>query len=1016
MNDNRHTSSTLGQSAAQEAKSMVMDDLVGRKDWQGSKLGYITGFSVITDGVSRIKGTLVDLASGIKTFYRAAVGTEDNSKLPAVDEAVTGAKERFEAAVRLHRKSPEDLAFMMTNSHRGFYLYAVFFTIVMVLGIASLRYGNISGLPTVLDVAIRFALIPALFALMIRYGYLNWIVRRRELGGFGAYLASGDIFPSKDLPKAIALVVLAIAGLAMLDPVAAFAQTASSVTSSTPIDLFRDPGKDDVFVNMLGYVVPGIGPITGTPTNGHVALGTGFMAFSAVLMLFSSMMLSWHVLVGVIASAYSGKVLGERWHQIWAPGRVVLGLGSLAPIANGYGAAQILIVYLIVWGGNLANTIWVPYLTELGNGLNPSAVGAASLPSNLDGNATQQDNRAAVISRLAGADDVIFQIARREICSATLARYFEVNGALAKSSTSSNARPIYKSLDNSAKMEASSPITSAISAANAWIFSKVGDATTYNTDYKYDYGSVCGSISVTVSSLGSSSDGSLQAKQLEAGARFDTARKTAVEQAAKLIRPWAKQVAETYVNNGSASNAFDQNKSDNTDLQNDGLRRMSDAMKQYRETVMTAAQEEIAALDTTKNGKSLVQTLVNEASAKGWATAGTYYITLGQVQGAAYSKATARPTFEDISPNVASGTTDGWMKSLLGTSNEPGSLTGFEAFWNERGRETFASIDPDSARAGRMSRSAESPLDRMLKALGTDLLMTTTVGMMADLNPFNPMKSMIDFGHLVLNIFYGILALMIGAKLLSMIGTVATKLSPAGAAAGAVSSAFSSLLSSGAAPVVSFLQMLILAIFAVGIIHAYVLPMVPFIQVLFFLIGMLTLLVEALIAAPLWAFFHVRMDGQELVDNVQKPGYMIAFNLILRPSLMILGLIMSMFVFGAVTWFISKTYTIAVVAAGGEHSVGPIGTIVMIVILTFLHYQTALRSFSLINQVPDRVSRWFGGTAESLGENSDNDRSVGFAVAQIANRTENTLRAGGVGGAARNSTPRPRIPKLPTRR
>jgi conjugal transfer/type IV secretion protein DotA/TraY len=1013
MNDNRRNAATTGQRATDEAKSVVLDDLVGRKEWQGSKLGYLTGFSVISDGISRMKSTFGELGRSIKTFYGAAVGTEDNSKLPALDAALTDESEKFEEAVRIHDKSPQDLSFMMQNSHRGFFLYAAFLALVMVLGTASLRYGNISGLPLPLDVAIRFALIPALFALSIRYGYLNWILRHRRLGSFKAYLISGDIFPSKNFARIATLALLAVAGLIVFDPGAALAQ-ATAATSTTPIDIFRKPGTDDVFVNMLGYIVPGIGPIEGSPTNGHVALGRGFMAFSAVLMLFSSMMLSWHVLVGVVASAYSGKVLGERWHQIWAPGRVVLGLGSLAPIANGYGAAQVLVVYLMVWGGNLANTIWVPYLAELGNGLNPSSVAQSPYEANLSNQSTQQDNRANIVARLSGSDDVIFQIARREICSATLSRYYEVNGALSGVPMEGGGRSL--TTQPGATMTGSTNVVSSIASGGAWMFSKAASLgqnsslSVTSTDYRFDYGAICGSVSVTVETQGAGSTESLQSKQLAAGTRFDTARKEAVEAAAGLIRPWAKKVAETYVANGTASNAFDQSKSDNRDLQQEGARALSDAMKQYREKVMTAAQQEIQALDVTKDGKSLVKTLVDEASAKGWATAGTYYITLGQVQGAAYSKATARPAFEDISLNVGSGTTEGWMKSLVGSPTEPGALSGFEAYWNDTQRQTFAELDPDSARAGRTSRSSESPLDGILKSLGTDLLMTTTVKWMADINPYNPMKSMIDFGHLILNTFYWILALMIGAKLLSMFGPVSAALGKIAPGAAASMSAGMGALMNSSAPIVSFIHMILIAIFAVGIIHAYVLPMVPFIQVLFFIIGLLTLLIEALIAAPLWAFFHIRMDGQELVDNVQRPGYMIAFNLLLRPALMILGLIMSMFVFGAVSWFIAKTYTVAVVAAGGEHSVGPIGTIVMLVILTFLHYQTALRSFSLINQVPDRVTRWFGHSSEGLNEHGDNERAVGFAVGQIANRTESTLRAGGVGGAARNGTPGPKLP------
>src|SRR3546814_4907273 len=86
------------------------------------------------------------------------------------------------------------------------------------------------------------------------------------------------------------------------------------------------------------------------------------------------------------------------------------------------------------------------------------------------------------------------------------------------------------------------------------------------------------------------------------------------------------------------------------------------------------------------------------------------------------------------------------------------------------------------------------------------------------------------------------------------------------------------------------------------------------------------------------------MDGQEFVDQGQRPGYMIAFNLMLRPVLMVLGLVMSFTVFGAMMWFLAETFHVAADAATSDNATGPIGLIVMMVILTYLHYQIAIRS------------------------------------------------------------------------
>jgi hypothetical protein len=130
---------------------------------------------------------------------------------------------------------------------------------------------------------------------------------------------------------------------------------------------------------------------------------------------------------------------------------------------------------------------------------------------------------------------------------------------------------------------------------------------------------------------------------------------------------------------------------------------------------------------------------------------------------------------------------------------------------------------------------------------------------------------------------------------------------------------------------------------------------------------------------------HVRMDGQEFVDQVQRPGYMIAFNLFLRPTLAIFGLILSFSVFSASIWFLNSTFEIA---ARGAMSEGTsfIGAISMLLIMTYMHYQMAIRSFKMINELPDRVVRWFGQGGENLGESEEANPTTALFVGQSENR------------------------------
>lgn len=958
----------------EEARGLLVDDLLGRNDWRGSKLGFISGASMLASAARRAGENLLGSFSRVGKLYGAATRGEDTSALPVIEESDTAA--RFEAAMEAYGKTEDDLKNMASNSFRGFYFYALMIAVMASIGGASFAFGNVTGLPFVIDAVLRFAAVPALLALMLRFGHLNWMVRNRRLDGLGRYILSGALFPTRSLGRvAAALLSIAVIGALVATPGQALA---SSVT-----DVFATPNKDDVFFNMLGYVVPGIGPVTGYETSAHKAVAQGFLAFSAVLMFIGSLMLGWHVLNGTVQSAYTGKVLGERWHQIWAPGRVALGLGSLAPVAGGFGAAQVLVVYLIVWGGNLANTVWTPYVEALASGIT----------SQQQANSNTNQYTEKLSQRLAGAEDVIYQIARREVCNATINRY---NDVVYKGSSSSGWLGVGGNKDtamvtqNPSLMEKGSWTDTAWNVVG-WFNESPNDLQITHTRHQIDYGSMCGTAEITLDKVTSGGANTAMASHYRAAEKFDEARARAIRDAITTIRDPAKKIAETYVPNGEKANALDQSKADTRDLRNNFRQALETAATSYRNTMVEAARQQLAALDVTQGGKSLVKTMATEATAKGWANAGAYYVTLAQVQSAVNAKAMAKPIFGDMNLTPGAQVSRDMLKSVVGDQNDPGAILAFDNWWKDVVRTEFTPIDTDSAKAGRLDKNSDSSFSAMMDALGTDGMLVGALSLFKDMDPFNPMKSMIDFGHKILMYFYLIMAVVAGASLF-MSANLGLK---------AAATAISSVVSAGGLGtiILGFFSMLMFALFAVGVVHAYVIPMVPYIQVLFFLVGMMVLLVEALIAAPLWAFFHVRMDGGELVDQMQRPGYMIAFNLLLRPALMILGLMMSLFVFGSLAWFISHTFTVAAVAAGGEHSVGPIGTIVMVCILTYLHYQIALRSFGLINQVPDRVTRWFGHGSENLGEENENRQAVGFAVGNISNRTEGILRAGGAGGA-----------------
>ena len=74
-----------------------------------------------------------------------------------------------------------------------------------------------------------------------------------------------------------------------------------------------------------------------------------------------------------------------------------------------------------------------------------------------------------------------------------------------------------------------------------------------------------------------------------------------------------------------------------------------------------------------------------------------------------------------------------------------------------------------------------------------------------------------------------------------------------------------------------------------GLALAYYLPAIPFIRWVSALVGWIILVVEALVAAPLWLCAHALPDGEGAAGQHGKRGYFLLLGIVLRPPLMVTG-------------------------------------------------------------------------------------------------------------------------------
>ena len=161
----------------------------------------------------------------------------------------------------------------------------------------------------------------------------------------------------------------------------------------------------------------------------------------------------------------------------------------------------------------------------------------------------------------------------------------------------------------------------------------------------------------------------------------------------------------------------------------------------------------------------------------------------------------------------------------------------------------------------------------------------------------------------------------------------------------------------------------------------------------------LILVLEAVVAAPVWIAAHAMPEGEGIAGEHGRRGYMMLINILLRPSLMVIGFFLSIVLISAFSkvaliiltnesitniqdsdpawWFTGLgLFGMLMSFVGGIVIVG--GTLIIII-----H-----KSLSLVTWLPENVIKWAGGESGSLGEQSDERRVAGLigGVGQMQGR------------------------------
>lgn len=564
---------------------------------------------------------------------------------------------------------------------------------------------------------------------------------------------------------------------------------------------------------------------------------------------------------GIVASARTGQALGERWHHIWMPLRIVLGLGLLAPMPQtGFSSVHFVLRDVIARAGiNLGNAISNTGITGVVKD------GVTIMPASSNGSS------------------IAMMVLQHEVCAAVYNQAGSLWGWQARLPDREGAE------------------------TGTGIFGS-------ERRHTWAYGPTCGQFSLTA---------------LDDRPSFSKARREAIKAFVVTFRTaaggYARLAAETsgLSSAGAAANAVSSKV-----LSPDLVQTIRSMGAAYDQAITAAAKEEAK---TVAAGSR--DALVEDARRQGFLTTGIYWRTLAQVSDITTSMTNERP--EDTPPRVDGDFEEAIQKAFAALRLQ---VSG-EAERQALSANDFASAGDETAD---LATKIIAPISRSIiewAATPAD-----------SREERDEMGALISSGH-------------------AMLAGVSAAIAAGGVIAGVAGNKVLEFF--GASAVNYFLdwsKFVIIPVWIIGALRAYVIPFMPFLFMIASGVALLSALMEAMIALPVWCLRWLKLDGSdEFAGDSVRLGLLAAVNIFLRPALAALAVFAAYGAFNPVLGMIDRLWATAFLAQSGGHVVGLPGYLLLTLMQTYMVWFVCLKTYGQIWALPDRVLNWLGqGT--SYGE------------------------------------------------
>lgn len=691
----------------------------------------------------------------------------------------------------------------------------------------------------------------------------------------------------------------------------------------------------------------------------HYGLHAMLQIYSVGLLVIAMVIFSYFAVTIILETAESGTPFGRRFNALWAPVRMVLALALLIPIANGLNAAQYIVLYAAKWGSGLATNGWNIFVTDalnMGHSIMGDPVELVANPSTPPVNSFVQFATVLAACKFAEASGVN-------------PRDVEAYVVFPKATGPASRAPLI-----------------GLTYANALLRSNYDDI--YYVFGVYDQDSSGNPLYSSYPGQVKPVCGELVLKITDVDDAFSPGSQYMLEQYHRLVTimwmdimglgAWGSTMPIRTMGYGFVRRNFPDDirwtASGSPDRQDEAYplatsQDLEEARQYYEDEIELAIANAIAL--------QVASPVWTTMSDYGWGGAGIWYNNVARLNGTIVSAVYSMPSvrkYPEIMEYVSRQRQAAKESGNGAEKYNPELATGKSInFTDPKGYISAYSLYQamnlwEGAHSSVPVGGSNVFLDTINMIFGTGALFQ-----MSDNTNIHPLAALVALGRSLLEASLRNLG---GAAIAGLAGGFANifrEFEPLGKTL-SVASSFA-------------LQVGMLGL-SMGFLLFYVLPFIPFLYFFFAVGGWVKGIFESMVAVPLWALAHIRIDGQSMPGDAARGGYFMIFEIFLRPLLIVFGLLAAITIYAAQVKVLNEIWPLVTSNLAGFDSIaskllpqdevggidyyrGLADRFFFTVMYAVVVYMLGMSSFKLIDTIPGKIMRWLGTDASGFTDQAN---------------------------------------------